>query len=233
MTQKERSARAYRNRKDNGLCPRCGKPLDREGHYCSECLEKVRKYHNENREFYIENHLCTECGKNKVPDRERICPECRAKRQKIRKPLTEDQKTRYREHFRKQQKSLYKERSDAGICTRCGKRKAMPGKKKCGICLAKDAEIHKLKYAERPSIREHRKEHHLCYFCGNPIDLPSRNICSSCLEHFRAIAAEKEHDNKYWRCENKIIFCGETQSKRKIPYDDKLTGTSVYSERGK
>ena len=91
----------------------------------------------------------------------------------------------------------------------------MPGKKKCGICLAKDAEMHKLKYAENPSIREHRKEHHLCYFCGKPIDLPSRNICSSCLEHFRAIAAEKEHDNKYWRCENKIIFCGEAHGKRK------------------
>lgn len=137
MTQKERSARAYRKRKDNGLCPRCGKPLDREGHYCSECLEKVRKYHNESRKFYIENHLCTECGKNRVPDEERICPECRAKRQKNRKPLTENQKTHYRENFKKQQKSLYKQRSDAGICTRCGKRRAIPGKKSAEFALQK------------------------------------------------------------------------------------------------
>lgn len=42
LTQKERSASHYRSRKDNGLCPRCGKPMDREGHYCSSCLEKNR-----------------------------------------------------------------------------------------------------------------------------------------------------------------------------------------------
>lgn len=36
LTQKERSARNYKLKKENGLCPKCGKPLDREGHYCSE-----------------------------------------------------------------------------------------------------------------------------------------------------------------------------------------------------
>ena len=188
------------------MCPRCGKPLDREGYYCSECLEKVRVYHRENREFYRKNHLCTECGKNSVPEEERICPECRAKRQKIRKPLTEDQKTRYREHFRKQQKSLYKERSDAGICTRCGKRKAMPGKKKCGICLAKDAEMHRKKYMDSLNIKEYRKQNHLCYFCDDKIDIPMSNICSKCREKFKKIAANRNCDNNYWRKDNRLIF---------------------------
>ena len=205
-TQKEISARFYKRRKENGLCPRCGKPLDREGYYCSECLEKVRVYHRENREFYRKNHLCTECGKNSVPEEERICPECRAKRQKIRKPLTEDQKTRYREHFRKQQKSLYKERSDAGICTRCGKRKAMPGKKKCGICLAKDAEMHRKKYMDSLNIKEYRKQNHLCYFCDDKIDIPMSNICSKCREKFKKIAANRNCDNNYWRKDNRLIF---------------------------
>lgn len=209
MTQKERSARAYRNRKDNGLCPKCGKPLDREGHYCCECLEKVRVYHRENREFYRINHLCTECGKNSVPEGERICPECRAKNAIWKKPLTEEQKIRYRDNFRRQQKSLYKERSDAGICTRCGKRKAMPGKKKCGICLAKDAEIHRRRYMDRPNIKEYRKENHLCYFCGNLIDLPAgNNICSVCLKRFEEIAAQRKHDNPNWRKDNEMIFGG-------------------------
>lgn len=208
MTQKERSAKSYRNRKDNGLCPRCGKPLDRKGYYYSECLEKVREYHRQNREFYRENHICSECGKIIVPNGERICPECRAKKQKIRKPLTEDQKTRYREHFRKQQKSLYKERSAAGICTRCGKRKSMPGKKKCGICLSKDAEIHRRKYMDRPNIKEYRKKNHLCYFCGNPIDIPHKNICSACQQRFGELAGQRRHDNRNWRGDNKIVFGG-------------------------
>ena len=205
-TQKEISARFYKRRKENGLCPRCGKPLDREGYYCSECLEKVRVYHRENREFYRKNHLCTECGKNSVPEEERICPECRAKRQKIRKPLTEDQKTRYREHFRKQQKSLYKERSDAGICTRCGKRKAMHGKKKCGICLAKEKKMHRKKYMDSLNIKEYRKQNHLCYFCDDKIDIPMSNICSKCREKFKKIAANRNCDNNYWRKDNRLIF---------------------------
>lgn len=207
-TQKEISARFYKTRKENGLCPRCGKSLDREGHYCSECLGKVQKYHNENRKFYIENHLCTECGKNKVPDGERICPECRAKRENRRKPLTDEQKTRHKEDFRRQQRNLYAERSENGICTRCGKRKSMPGKKKCGICLAKDAEIHRRKYMDRPNIKEYRKKNHLCYFCGNPIDIPHKNICSACQKHFKELAEQRHHDNKSWRSNNKIIFGG-------------------------
>ena len=207
MTQKERSAKLYWNRKDNGLCPRCGKPLDREGHYCSECLEKVRAYRSENKEFYRENHLCTECGKNKVPDGERTCPECRAKKNESRKTLNETQKIRCNENFRKQQNFLYKERSDAGICTRCGKRKAMPGKKKCGICLSKDAEMHRKKHLDKPNAKEYRKENHLCYFCGSPIDLPAgNNICSACRKRFEEIAAQRKHDNKNWRKDNRTIF---------------------------
>lgn len=143
--QKERSQKSYYNRKNNGFCPRCGKSLDREGHYCSECLEKVREYNRGNRLFYAKNHLCMECGKVEVPGDEHTCPECRAKRANRRKPLTEDQKNRYTKRFREQQKILYQQRSGIGICTRCGKRKAMPGKKKCGICLDKDAEMHRRK----------------------------------------------------------------------------------------
>ena len=201
-TQKEISARFYKRRKENGLCPRCGKPLDREGYYCSECLEKVRVYHRENREFYRKNHLCTECGKNSVPEEERICPECRAKRANLRKSHTDEQK----KMFREKQNSLYMERVEQGICTRCGKRKAISGKKKCGICLAKDAEIHRKKYADRPNIREYRKENNLCYFCGDPIDLHMSNTCSKCREKFKKIASERTHDNDYWRKDNRFIF---------------------------
>lgn len=202
MTQKERSARAYRNRKDNGLCPRCGKPLDREGHYCSECLEKVREYRRQNRKFYRENHICSECGKNIVPNGESTCPECRAKRANLRKPHIDEQK----KMFREKQNSLYMYRVEQGICTRCGKRKAISGKKKCGICLAKDAEIHRKKYADRPNIREYRKENNLCYFCGDPIDLHMSNTCSKCREKFKKIASERTHDNDYWRKDNRFIF---------------------------
>lgn len=204
-TQKEINKRVYYRHKNNGECPRCGKPLDRNGHYCSECLVKVREYNRENRRFYAENQLCTVCGKVNVPKGERICPECRAKI-KNRKPLTEEQKTRYASKFREQQKILYKQRAELGICTRCGKHKAMPGKKKCGICLEKDAEIHRRKNMDRPNIKEYRKENHLCYFCGNPVDMERGQLCQACHEKCRQNGLKGSHNNVYWRQENRLIF---------------------------
>lgn len=205
-TQKEISARFYADRKNNGLCPRCGNPLDREGHYCSECLEKVREYSRKNRVFYKENHLCTECGKVKVPGNEHICPECRAKKENRRKPLTEEQRIRYAGNFQNYRKALYQQRSELGICTRCGKRKAMPGKKKCGICLEKDAEIHRKKYMENPNVKEYRQKNNLCYYCGQPIDLEKGRLCSKCLEKCRENGKKGKAGNDYWRKDNRLVF---------------------------
>ncbi len=100
----------YRNRKDNGLCARCGKPLGREGHYCSECLRKINEYHRQNKRFYRKHHVCTECGKILVLGNDKICPECRAKMEGRRKQLPDEQKQLYGETFKKRQKSLYMDR---------------------------------------------------------------------------------------------------------------------------
>lgn len=202
MTQKERSAKHYKSRKESGLCPRCGKSLDRDGHYCIKCNKNHNEYTKISREFFRKHHICTECGKVKVPENERICLECRAKRKKYRKPLTEKQKN----NFRKQQNSLYQQRKKQGICTRCGKAKAMPGKAKCGVCLAKDAEIHRKRYMDRPNIKEYRKDNHLCYYCGNEIDLDKGQLCSSCLEKCKLNGIKSGGGNEYWKQDNNLIF---------------------------
>lgn len=142
LTQKEISHNHYQRRKDNGLCVRCGKLLDRKGHYCSECNEKQNEYQRKTRKFCIENKICWVCRKNKVGRDETICPECRAKRYSAIKPLTIERKEKYNKRFKKQQKALYKERKTNGICTRCGKRRAIQGKTKCGVCLERDAYNH-------------------------------------------------------------------------------------------
>lgn len=204
--QKERSRKCYLSRKESGLCPRCGSILDRDGHYCNECLVKVRIYYRESRNFYREQHVCTECGKVKVPESEKTCPECRAKRYEHRKPLTYYQKNSYGERFRNQQKNLYQQRKEQGICTRCGKRNAMPNKAKCGICLEKDAEAHRRKRFDAPNIKEYRKENHLCYYCGSEIDAIAGNLCGRCLERCRQNGIKGGRRNDYWRQENKLVF---------------------------
>lgn len=39
----------YNYRRENGLCPKCGKPLDRKGFYCEECRKKQTTYSRETR----------------------------------------------------------------------------------------------------------------------------------------------------------------------------------------
>ena len=206
LTQKERSAISYKKRKDNGLCPRCGMALDRNGHYCSECLKKANEYKRENREFYRENGICPVCGKEKLFGEEKQCILCRQKAYDRRKPLTEEQKKRYSVRFKEQQKSLYKERSENGICTRCGKYKAEKGKKKCRICLDKDAETHRKRTYNKKNTREYRKENHLCYHCGKEIDRATGEICQSCWEIFRKAGLKSSCGNEYWKNDNKIVF---------------------------
>ena len=204
LTQKERSAIFYKKRKDNGLCPRCGKLLDREGHYCSECLLKTNQYRRESRIFYKQNGICPVCGKERLFGDENQCISCRQKAYERRKPLTDEQKERYGKCFREQQNSLYKERAESGICTRCGKYKAENGKKKCRICLDKDAEMHRKRTYNKKSTREYRKENHLCYHCGKEIDRATGEICQSCWEIFRQAGLKSASRNEYWKNDNKM-----------------------------
>ena len=135
----------YERRKANGECPKCGNKMDREGHYCSACLEKQRTETQLRRQFFRSIGICPECGKNELMGQEKVCIECHAKRQTWnehnRKPLSEEQKKKMRDRG----KQRHKERIELGLCTKCGIIKANPGKKKCGRCLIKDSELHRLK----------------------------------------------------------------------------------------
>lgn len=206
LTQKERSRRCYENRKNNGLCPRCGKILDRKGHYCSECLEKVNQYRRENKIFYIKNGICPVCGKERLIGDEKQCILCRQKAYERRKPLTDEQKERYGNRLKIQQRELRNERMGQGICPRCGKRKIVKGKKKCQICLDYDAEIHRKRTYKRQNTKEYRKENNLCYHCGEPIDRESGQLCNSCYNKCVDNGKKSGRGNIYWENDNKIIF---------------------------
>lgn len=201
----------YNSRKNNNLCPVCGKPLDRVGHYCSECLVKHRERKRRDREFYRENKLCAECGKYYVYGSEVYCEECKAKRyvystSHIR---TDEEKKKFRE----QQNSLYRELSENGICTRCGKRKAAPDRKKCKLCLRKDSEAHRIKYGDAGK-REYKLKNHLCLYCGEPLgDIKTSKLCLSCQKKCseRLQKAKEEHPERFnkntgWKLDNKLIF---------------------------
>lgn len=202
LTQAERSKRHYQYRKEKGLCPRCGRVLDRDGHYCLDCLERNRKYRNETRRFLREHHLCTECGKVRVYGDEKKCPECRAKLVIYKKPKTDEQRIERNRKFSEYQKILYKQRSEQGICTRCGKRPAAAERKKCAMCLIKDAERHRISGISRSE----RPNYGVCYRCGEPITNKAKKLCDKCCETNRNNLESHKKKNDFWKSQNKLIF---------------------------
>lgn len=200
------SKRLYEERKKNGLCPYCGRKRDRDGIYCEACLVKDRERQRKTREFYRKHHLCILCGKHKTYGNDKLCYECWAKGIERNHNATEEQKARWRENMKIAQKKQYHRRIEEGICTRCGKMKAIEGKRKCAVCLSKDAEAHRRRQEGKVSAREYRMENHLCLFCAKPIDRPNGNICNACYEKFSANGKRNASNNKYWQHDNKIAF---------------------------
>lgn len=192
-TYTEKDKMRYLDKRKQGLCPRCVKPLDREGYYCSVCLEKVNRYGAENRKFYRSMGICPTCGKNKLFGAEKTCLECVAKAceyaAKKRKQDVEAYNKRYREN-QKKRKERYKE---AGLCSKCGKRKPKNGGKMCAICLEKIKQWRKSKGVGRKTEdRYERVAKGLCWYCDNPAEIGYK----VCAEHHKSTTdwARKAHE---------------------------------------
>lgn len=103
-------------RATHGLCTRCGKPNDREGYSsCSVCAERAMNRYRKRKE----ERICVDCKKPLVGKIIR-CPECNSRRN---------------EWYRKQ----YWDCINNHVCTKCQKYTVVPGKTKCEVCLAKEA----------------------------------------------------------------------------------------------
>lgn len=119
--------------------------------------------------------------------------------------MTSEQKERYKKITMDCNKKRWEKRISEGICPMCGKRKVEDGKKKCRICLNKDAERQRNRRINNKKIREYRKENHLCYFCGGKIDVAEKNVCSACSSKMAEYSAKAEK-SKYWKEQNNLIF---------------------------
>lgn len=108
------------------------------------------------KKFCKENGICPACHKEKLYGDEKQCILCREYHWEygIKNPPTDQQKEKYRNRFRETQNKLYAERVSKGICTRCGKLKVVPGRKKCGICLEKDMILHRNRRAYEVELQQ-------------------------------------------------------------------------------
>lgn len=121
-----------------GLCYGCGAPLDRQGVRCTACAAKANEYKKLTHEWHVQNHICTACGRERVYGTDMTCFECRAKAAIIRQKYMIS--TAQKEANAARARTIYKQRCEDGICVVCGKRKAATDRRKCHICLIKEAE---------------------------------------------------------------------------------------------
>lgn len=125
MTEIERK----RFRAKKGLCTKCGRPNNGTGVLCEVCAGRELERYNTRKA----NHVCVDCGKP-LTGKVIRCPECNERRNAW---------------YRK----LYWDCINNGICTKCQKYTAAPGRTMCEVCLAKSAER-----ARRKRIGQKRKD---------------------------------------------------------------------------
>lgn len=185
------------------ICKKCKKPKDYPGYYCHECSEYLKNYRRESRKFFKKMGLCSECGKYTVYGSDITCFECRAKQQTYRdahrKPLTDNEKSKMRIHNR----NIYKERIENNLCTRCGLRKPAEGKKKCAICLEKDAKKHRERWKKtHPFVNAPADKH--CRWCKSTNLVEGKKCCPDCYK--KMVDNLNKVRTDYWRKENRAIF---------------------------
>lgn len=204
LTRREIDTKKREKLRKEGRCLACGKKKDREGYYCTGCRDKNKERKKEDREFYRKNHICTACGKIRVFGSDRTCFECRAKDALRRTEFSEERKERNKLSSERSMKRIKEERIKNGLCPMCGKRKPEEGRKKCRICLNKDAEYNRMRRINTKNIREYRRINHLCYYCGKPA-ADGKNVCEECSQKMSEYSL-RATKNTYWRQENKLIF---------------------------
>lgn len=192
MTDKER----YADLKSRGICVYCKTAPAEDGKTtCRICRAKQRQQTAEKRAALKKMGFCVDCGSNRIYGSENICPECAAKKyiQNRQRPKDKERDRQY-QHDRKERLKA------AGICVKCGKRKAESGKTRCQQCNVAERTRARA-YRGNYIPRHERPTYGMCYFCGTKIE--SGKICDSCRERNIKNLPESK-PNEFWRSDEEI-----------------------------
>lgn len=164
-----------------GRCPRCGgkNPLMPGRSLCWDCAKKHDDQQNVRRAEWKSTGLCARCGGER-DSKYKTCAKCRAYMTVLRRKKAAEEKER-RDVLR-----------DKGLCTRCGKTWAEPGRAWCRKC----ADQHK-RYTKSDAYREkhrawleERVNAGKCIDCGAAVR-DGRLRCDRCNE------MRKDSNRKY------------------------------------
>lgn len=141
----------YKERKERGKCPWCGKPPEPGKVLCMECAE----YKKDTRRFFLEIGFCPVCHKERIYGDEKECPECRARRIINNRLCFERAKADGRDwavnatkYGTERAKARYARLKEQRLCVRCGKRNALYNRTMCQKCCDRIADKQRM-YREK------------------------------------------------------------------------------------
>lgn len=223
----ERRKKKYHDRVKNGLCPCCGKPVDRYAVYCSKCAEKLnarsreyrrtpealeqyhahqRIYDREKREYLKEIGVC-KCGKE-VAIGFTSCPDCLEKDRQKKEQKRVSNRQEYNEYMKEYRKNQTQKRRAEGLCTRCGKKLTDTSKATCAECRVKMRKQKNKRNAGKIP-RSEWIENGMCYHCGKPV-MDGKKVCPECYERNMkllekanaspaGIEAKRQYEERFYR----------------------------------
>lgn len=162
-----------------------------------------KQYSRELRKWYIDAGICPDCGARPVVEGETRCLVCKMDN---RERTARWQKRRSEKQKRAQNALCNEHRTRLkvmGICVDCGKRPVENGRKRCGICLAKDRARHKQRNIEAGKIpHELRGNGVYCHMCCKPL-CHGEKLCPTCYEkacnNMKIASAHIDRQNHPWR----------------------------------
>lgn len=160
----------------------------------------------EDRDFLIGVGICPQCRKRPLEPNRKMCYECLGRerdRYHARKAGGSLQKKLIRNNERKM--TVYYERKEAGICTKCGKASAVQGLL-CNRCYMK---YRSKQIQNRSDIhRFERPAHGMCYICGKKELYEKHQTCKACYEtRLKTLPAMwAGMDNSYFRTQNDLMY---------------------------
>ena len=198
----------YYQRKEQGLCVKCGDIARKGKTTCRSCLDKNIQHNKERKEKLKLLGLCITCGHEQAEPNRVKCWEC-AERDRISSEKRRKDKE-VRKQIAKADKSRYEKNKEGGICTHCGKKP----KEKGLVCIScyNKKRANQRRYDDRHGItrgisRSERVSYGLCYMCGRKA-IDGRSVCE---EHYK----QREDSIKRicympasdeWKADNKAVY---------------------------
>ena len=157
--------------------------------------------------FYRARSVCTNCGKEDaftMAGRSR-CFECNKKK------LSKQRFKRNNDYVVKEDnikycRARYWKLKEAGICTRCGKRKTKYGRSRCELCLGKD----RMSYERNKPAGVGYFDETMCRRCKKNPPIDGKKLCENCYNKSLAalnIAMQMRDNSKHiWRTFNDADF---------------------------